>query len=313
MPKISIILDKLEPQIKDFVKDFLLFLEVEKKYSSYTLISYKTDICYFLDFIYLIRKKSVSCQDLENLSVLDFREFLASRRQNNYCNRSLSRCLSSLRSFFNFLNRNNLVTNQQIKKIKTPKIPKAIPKAVDKVNIDLIITAISNQNKQQQWQIARDIALLTLIYGCGLRISEALSVTKKSLENNDVLLITGKGKKQRIIPILPIIKKRITQYLALCPHQIKDNQPIFVNCKADPYSPRLFQKLIAKIRTNLNLPKTITPHAFRHSFATHLLEAGGDLRTIQELLGHQSLSSTQIYTKVDRNRLLNVYNKLHLR
>ena len=311
--KLLLIEDKLDQEVKFLVKKFLLFLEAEKRYSNYTLISYKTDIYYFLDFISNAKQQIISKQLLENLSVLDFRSFLSFRHNKDYANTSLARCLSSLRSLFDFLNNNQLIKNQQIKKIKTPKTLKSVPKAVDSINIDAIIHAIIIQNNKEKWKIARDLALLTLIYGCGLRISESLAVNKKSLENSEVLVITGQGQKQRIVPILGIVKKRIEEYIVLCPHKIKNDQSIFVNSKGGSYSARLFQKLISDIRKNLNLPETITPHAFRHSFATHLLEAGGDLRTIQELLGHKSLSTTQLYTKIDKNRLLSVYNKLHPR
>ncbi len=311
--KLLLIEDKFDEEVKLLVKKFLLFLEVEKRYSSHTLISYQTDIYYFFDFISNVKRQIISKQILEDLLVSDFRSFLSFRHNRNYANTSLARFLSSLRSLFEFLNNNQLVANQQIKKIKTPKTLKSIPKAVDSINIDAIINAIAMQNNKEQWKIARDLALLTLIYGCGLRISESLAVSRKSLENSEMLVITGKGKKQRIVPILGIVKKTIEEYLALCPHKIKNEQSIFVNSKGGVYSARLFQRLIADIRKNLNLPQTITPHAFRHSFATHLLEAGGDLRTIQELLGHKSLSTTQLYTKIDKNRLLSVYNKLHPR
>ena len=311
--KLLSIEESLDAEVSSMVKKFLLFLEVEKRYSSYTLISYRTDIYYFFDFIFNAKKQLINKQTLENLAVSDFRSFLSFRHNQNYSNTSLARCLSSLRSLFDYLNNNKLVKNQQIKKIKTPKILKPIPKAVDGINIDAIINAIALQSDKEQWIIARDLALLTLIYGCGLRISESLGVNKKSLENSETLVITGKGQKQRIVPVLEIIKKRIEKYLALCPYKIKNDQPIFVNSRGGAYSARLFQKLISDIRKNLNLSETITPHAFRHSFATHLLEAGGDLRTIQELLGHKSLSTTQLYTKVDKNRLLNIYNILHPR
>jgi integrase/recombinase XerC len=209
-------------------------------------------------------------------------------------------------------NRNDLIKNQEIKKIKTPKVAKPVPKAVDKIDIDKIFAEIS-AIQESKWQALRDKALLTLIYGCGLRISESLAVTKKSLENSQTLIVSGKGKKQRMVPLLSIVKKRIDEYLKLCPFDILFDSPIFVTVKGEPYSRFDFAKLIQKVRRNLGLNETITPHAFRHSFATHLLENGGDLRSIQELLGHESLATTQRYTKIDKARLLSVYEQFSKR
>lgn len=290
-----------------FVKQFLQFLESEKKYSQNTLISYGCDIENFINFIAAIKNKSVDENDLENLSIHDFRKWLSSRLE-NHINASNARALAALRSLFRFLNKNNLIQNKEIFKIKTPKVAKNLPRSVDKIDIDKIFLDIQKFRKTN-WQAKRDIALLTLIYGCGLRISEALSISKKSIENSQTLIVTGKGKKQRMAPLLPIIKKRINEYLEICPFKPDLNNSIFFSKSGKPYSRRLFSSLIKMIRQDLNLQENITPHAFRHSFATHLLEAGGDLRTIQELLGHENLSTTQKYTKIDKSRLLSVYNQ----
>lgn len=295
----------------DFVEKFLRFLEVEKKYSNNTFESYRIDIFYFLDFIFCTKSKVLSKSDLESLTIYDFRKWLA-RRVENHNNASNARALAALRSLFRFLNQNNLLLNREIEKIKTPKISKPIPKSVDQVDIEKIFLEIEKFHKVE-WKMRRDIALLTLIYGCGLRISEALMVSKKSLENSQNLVVTGKGKKQRIVPLLPMVLKRINEYLAISPFSPLFDQPIFLGSKGKAITRRDFSGLISHIRKNLNLAETITPHAFRHSFATHLLEAGGDLRTIQELLGHESLSTTQRYTKVDKARLLSVYEQFSKR
>lgn len=301
------ITDTCDPATILIVEKFIRFLEVEKRYSAHTLTSYRTDIFYFLDFLFKFREKIISKNDLENLTVHDFRRWLGDRLP-NHINSSNARAVSSLRSFFKFCNQNFLITNTQIEKIKTPKIAKPLPKSVDKVDIDKILAEIANIQKEQ-WCVARDVAMLTLIYGCGLRISEALAVTKKSLENNQTLIVTGKGKKQRMVPLLPVVQQRISEYFKLCPFEIKFDQPIFLGLKGKEYTRRDFSGVILKIRNNLNLQDTITPHAFRHSFATHLLEAGGDLRVIQELLGHENLTTTQRYTKIDKRHLLEVYAK----
>lgn len=319
-------------EVKKLLEKFFVFLEVEKKYSAHTLVSYRTDLFYFCDFIFCSKEKIVDKDMLQNLNLHDFRRWLAARLE-NHINASNARGLSSLRSFFRFLSKNNLLQNADIEKIKTPKIAKAVPKAVDGVDIDKIMAAIRdskleddnnlasntkigslNTAKQKpEWQIKRDLALLTLIYGCGLRISEALAITPKSLANNDFLIVNGKGNKQRMVPLLPIVRKRINDYLAECPFKPLQTKSIFFGARGKPYLARIFSRLLQNIRRHLNLAETITPHAFRHSFATHLLSAGGDLRVIQELLGHESLSTTQRYTKVDKDRLLSAYAQFHPR
>jgi len=299
--------DKCDSKTISIVEDFLRFLEAEKRYSSHTVNSYRIDIFYFFAFLFKFHDQIITKNSLENLTVHDFRRWLGERLP-NHINSSNARAVSSLRSFFKFCNQNSLIENNQITKIRTPKIAKPIPKAVDKIDIDKILNEITKIRKDQ-WQMKRDLALLTLIYGCGLRISEALSVSKKSLQNNQTLIVSGKGKKQRMVPLLPIVNLRINEYLKICPFEIIFDQPLFLSPKGETLSRRDFGKLIQLIRTNLNLSDTITPHAFRHSFATHLLEAGGDLRVIQELLGHENLVTTQRYTKIDKKHLLDVFAK----
>ena len=303
--------DKCNSEVISLIENFLRFLEAERKYSVNTVNSYRIDIFYFLNFLHKSKEKIIDKFDLENLTIHDFRSWLLTRI-NNHNNASNARGLSSLRSMMLFWNRNDLIKNQEIKKIKTPKVAKPVPKAVDKIDIDKIFAEIS-AIQESKWQALRDKALLTLIYGCGLRISESLAVTKKSLENSQTLIVSGKGKKQRMVPLLSIVKKRIDEYLKLCPFDILFDSPIFVTVKGKPYSRFDFAKLIQKVRRNLGLNETITPHAFRHSFATHLLENGGDLRSIQELLGHESLATTQRYTKIDKARLLSVYEQFSKR
>ncbi len=293
------------------LEKFSRYIEAEMRYSRHTLNSYKTDILYFLDFIAKEKNKILSENDLEELTIYDFRSWLGDRMQ-NHNNASNARAMASLRAFFKFLNENNLIKNRQIEKIKTPKIAKAIPKAVEVLDIEKIFSAIANFRKNS-WEVKRDQALMTLLYGCGLRISEGLLISKKSLENSQILTVTGKGKKQRMVPLLPIVKKRIEEYLSELPFALNDGCGIFVATSGKPYSRFDFEHLIKNIRRSLNLSETITPHSFRHSFATHLLESGGDLRSIQELLGHENLSTTQRYTKIDKSRLLSVYNSVQKR
>ena len=316
-------------EVKNLVDDFLLYLASEKRSSKNTIISYKTDIYYFFKFLNSYREEKISIKILEDLKLMDFRAFLANRINEEFTNNSNARAISVLRSFFSYLNKNKKITNSSIRNVKIPKIPKPIPKSVDEIDINKIMELLKSFNKEN-WCYLRDLALLTLIYGCGLRIREAILITKNHLEfdssfaktqaliaakdgKGDFLKILGKGNKEREIPLLPIVKSRINNYLLACPYGMPTSEPIFLGVRGKPYHPTLFQSLIRRIRKALQLPDFITPHAFRHSFATHLLENGGDLRSIQELLGHSSLSATQRYTKVDKNRLLEVYNKTHPR
>lgn len=299
-------------EMQDLVDDFLVYLASQKRCSHHTIISYHTDIFYFFSFLKNQSNISIDKAKLNSLTIQNFRSWLVFRKEQNFSNSSTARAVSCLRSFFKFLNGHKIITNKTIENIKSPKLGKSIPKAVDKIDIDSI-TSIIKEFSKEEWLQKRDLALLTLIYGAGLRISEALSITKNHLNNNGVIIITGKGNKQRMVPILPIIEKRIKEYLEIIPHKINNNAPVFLGLRGKKYQPAMFEKLIQNIREFLNLSNTITPHSFRHSFATHLLEAGGDLRTIQELLGHSSLSTTQRYTKVDKKRLLEVYNRVSIR
>jgi integrase/recombinase XerC len=297
--------------VNKIISGFFIFLQKEKKYSDNTISSYHDDIVNFINFIYKSTNNIVDKNFLENMIVADFRAWL-SERLGDHGNNSNARAISALRSFFRFLNENNLIENRQIFKIKTPKISKPLPRAVDFSDIKKIIEKLENFHKNH-WEVERDQAILFLVYGCGLRISEALSINKIALQNQSSLIITGKGKKQRMVPLIPIIKNKIDNYLAQCPFKIKPQQSIFLTKNNKAYSRRSFAGLILKLRRELNLSEDITPHAFRHSFATSLLQENVDLRTIQELLGHESLSTTQRYTKVDRVRLLESFKKFSKR
>lgn len=290
------------------VESFFHFLQIEKRYSQNTIESYKSDLSQFFRFLFNNKQDLVEINDLEELTIYDFRNYL-SKRLEDHQNISNARSLSCLRSLFKFFNDNDLVLNQEIKKIKSPKISKNIPKSVDKIDIDKILKEIINFSKNK-WHQKRDIALLSLIYGSGLRISESLSISKNDLENQKTIIVKGKGGKERLVPILAIVRQRLEEYLEILPYKIADNQGIFLKNNGKAYTRRDFSGLIAKIRRYLNISENITPHSFRHSFASHLLESGGDLRTIQELLGHKNLSTTEIYTKIDKTKLLKSYQDL---
>jgi len=196
--------------------------------------------------------------------------------------------------------------------LRAPKLPQSVPKPLTVEDADAAITAAGDV-ATSVWQQKRDVAMLTLLYGCGLRISEALGLTLAEAPRGDVLVITGKGHKQRYVPVLPAVTEAIADYLAACPHPLTKSGPLFVGARGGPLNPRLVQRQMQMLRGMLGLPETATPHALRHSFATHLLGGGGDLRAIQELLGHASLSTTQRYTKVEPEHLLKVYEAAHPR
>ncbi len=311
MSKSLEIKDLCDDFVNKIISGFFIFLQKEKKYSINTISSYRDDIVNFINFIYKATNNIVDKNFLENIIVADFRSWL-SERLGDHGNNSNARAISALRSFFRYLNENNLIDNRQIFKIKTPKISKPLPRAVEFSDIKKIIEKLENFHKNR-WEVERDQAILFLVYGCGLRISEALSLNKIALQNQSNLVITGKGKKQRMVPLIPVIKNKIDNYLEQCPFKIKPQQSIFLTKNNKSYSRRCFAGLILKLRRELNLSEDITPHAFRHSFATSLLQENVDLRTIQELLGHESLSTTQRYTKVDRVRLLESFKKFSKR
>ena len=311
MPKNLEIKELCDDFVNKIIIEFFIFLQKEKKYSSNTISSYQDDIVNFINFIYKSTNNIIDKNFLEKLAVVDFRGWL-SERLSNHGNNSNARAISTLRSFFRFLNENNLIENRQIFRIKTPKVSKPLPRAVEFSDIKKIIEKLENFH-ENRWEVERDQAILFLVYGCGLRISEALSLNKIALQNQSNLVITGKGKKQRMVPLIPIIKNKIDNYLAKCPFEIKPQQPIFLTKFNKAYSRRSFAGLILTLRRALNLSEDITPHAFRHSFATALLQENVDLRTIQELLGHESLSTTQRYTKIDRVRLLESFKKFSKR
>ena len=298
--------------MSDLINEFLIYILAEKGQSKNTKLSYENDLKDFFNFVEYKLKLEINLNTLQNLQHKDFMLWLEKYKEDKQSNTSIARHLSSIKSFFKYLEKYKKCKNNIIGIIKSPKIPKSIPKAIDKLNIDKIMECIYDIHYKDIWQRDRDFALCSLIYGSGLRISEAINITKRNFfQHHDFITITGKGNKTRNIPLLPIVIERVNKYIKSCPYIILPDDYLFKSARGLKYSPVLFEKLIQQIRIMLDLPNTITPHAFRHSFATHLLSNGADLRSIQELLGHSSLSTTQRYTKVDKERLLSVYNKIH--
>jgi integrase/recombinase XerC len=292
---------------------WLATLADERRLSALTVDAYERDTRQFLAFL---TRHSGGPADLEAIRTLrpsDLRAYLASRRKDGAGARTLGRGMAGLRSFLRHLEKKGLVNAAGARAVRTPKQPRSLPKPLS-ARQALDVTSHGAQLAEEPWIAARNAAVLTLLYGSGLRISEALALTKADFRpGNPVLRITGKGGKTRIVPLLSAASEAVTAYVATCPFAIAPDEPLFRGARGGPLQPAIIQREMQRLRGALGLPETATPHALRHSFATHLLGAGGDLRAIQELLGHASLSTTQVYTGVDSARLLDIYEKAHPR
>lgn len=292
---------------------WLRFLQTEKRFSDHTVSAYQRDLARFLVFQAGHLGAPPAPADLGNLTVSEFRAFLASRRGEGLTSRSMARVLSSLRSFFRYLDKVENIRNAAISVVRSPKVPRSIPRPLSEVGAQDVIVEVAAM-AGEDWVAARDMAVMTLLYGCGLRISEALSLNVNDLpKGGDSMVIRGKRNRQRMVPVLPVVREAIETYTAMVPLKLDPEGPLFLGQRGARLGPRAIQKAMERVRRTLGLPESATPHAMRHSFATHLLAGGGDLRCIQELLGHASLSSTQHYTEVDSASLLATYQKAHPR
>lgn len=293
---------------------WLSHLKNERRLAEKTLDAYERDLRQFLLFLtgYLGNRPAI--EDVADLKPVDMRGYLSTRRKNGAGARTLGRGLAGIRSFIRFLEKNNLASSAGISAMRAPKQPQTLPKPLPVIDA-LKLTKTDEQMNEEPWIAARDAAIMTLLYGCGLRISEALALTPNDFPNTrtTTLKITGKGGKSRIVPLLPLVSKAVTDYSNQCPYQLDKDAPVFRGARGAPLQAAVLQRAMRLLRSAFGLPDTATPHALRHSFATHLLSGGGDLRTIQELLGHASLSTTQIYTAVDSDRLLEVFENAHPR
>lgn len=300
------------PDLRGAIIAWQEWLASERRCSPHTLAAYSRDLAAFLDFLAGHIGTVPSLAALDVLAPADFRAYLV-RSSNRLSAASRGRLLSVLRNFFRFLTRRGLSKNAAVTVLRRPRLPKLVPKALTIEDATAAIGATS-ELARSPWIALRDRALLTLLWGCGLRISEALALTRAyAPQGTGIVTITGKGGKQRIVPVLPAVADAIATYITACPYRLGPKDPLFVSTRGTPLAPRQVQFRMAKIRLHLGLPETATPHALRHSFATHLMEGGGDLRAIQELLGHASLSTTQRYTAVDAARIIAVFEKHHPR
>ncbi|MCT6886576.1 tyrosine recombinase XerC [Bartonella apis] len=302
------------PQLLSARKDWLEQLQKTRRVAKLTVEAYERDSRQFLSFLCQHLGHIPDISDLSGLRVADMRSFLAYRRNMGVGSRSLGRGLAGIRSFFNFLTRAGLADVPAARIVRTPKQPKSLPKPLNIADA-LHIVDKKTQLDDEPWVASRNAAILTLCYGCGLRISEALSLTPADFSDKNAtsIYVTGKGGKTRLVPVIPAVHEAIEDYLSCCPFILPPDQPLFRGVRGGKLQRAIVERAVQQLRTSLGLPDSVTPHALRHSFATHLLSRGGDLRTIQELLGHASLSTTQIYTGVDTDRLMEVYKKAHPR
>jgi integrase/recombinase XerC len=305
----------IAPKVAAEIENWLAHLGDERRYSPKTLEAYRRDVEQFLEFLTEHLGGAPSLKELAALKPADVRAFLAARRADGIGSRSLMRTLAGLRGFARYLERHGKGKVSALAAVRAPKIGKTLPRPLPVAAARRIADSeLLAGDAAAPWVQARDAAVLALLYGSGLRISEALGVKRADVGGGrDTITVTGKGRKQRMVPVLAQVQKLVADYVALCPYDLPQDGPLFVGAKGGPLSARVVQLAMARLRGALGLAETATPHALRHSFATHLLARGGDLRSIQELLGHASLATTQIYTEVDAERLIEAYRAAHPR
>lgn len=300
----------LTPAIRDLLQDWLTHLRGVRGRAEATLTAYGADVGEFLSFQADHLGGAPGPSGLRGLQTRDLRAWMAAQRSRDVGARSLARRLSAVKAFYNWWAERDGFDATSVLSMRAPKHLRRLPRPLSETGAKDMITGVGTHD-ERDWVQARDMAVVTLLYGCGLRISEALNLTANNLPLPDTLRITGKGGKEREVPVLPAAQEATAKYARLCPHDLAPNTPMFRAIKGGQLGPRAVAKVMETTRMQLGLPSTATPHAMRHSFATHLLDAGGDLRAIQELLGHASLSTTQAYTAVDTARLMEVYNASH--
>lgn len=296
--------------VRDIIFKWYQYLEVQKNYSNNTLSSYKRDLDNFLKFINKYKEQIIDIGLVKSIDIRLIRSWLSNRHSNNYSASSTARALSSVKNFYKFLEKNYNVDCHSIFIVKSPKNILPLPKALTSEETNISLEKI-NMLGDEPWIHMRNKALLTLLYATGLRISEALSITKQHLDNNEYIKIIGKGNKERLVPWIKEVKLLIKEYIKHLPFSLEPDEPIFRGKRGGVLQRAVFNKELINLRRMLGLPEHLSSHSFRHSFATHLLENGADLRSIQDLLGHQDLSTTQRYTKVNKQHLLSIYEKSH--
>jgi len=291
-------------QLDIVIKKWLDYLKAEKGFSKNTIISYHHDIEDYIEFLTEYQACKPDIDELQQVDLVTLRSYLSQKKIDGFSNTSSARNLSGIKNFYRFLYQITNISNDAILNIKSPKKSKTIPKAL---SFSEVMKAIESIGSPDNWVDLRDRAILTLIYATGMRISEALSITKKQL-SGDHIIISGKGSKERMIPWICEAKNTIMDYISSAPFELDDNEPVFRGVKNGALSAGVFSRRLVNLRREIGLPEHMSAHSFRHSYATHLLENGADLRSIQKLLGHSDLTSTQRYTKINLNHLIQSYN-----
>ncbi len=292
--------------------DWLAWLASERRAATHTVNAYRRDIAQFITFAAEHGGGHVSLNKLSGLELRDFRAWLAWLAGRGLTASSRARAVAALRSWFRWLDRSGRMHNDAVNLLRLPKLARRMPRPLAAVEAAALTDAAGAQDTQP-WLAARDQALMLLLYGAGLRLGEALGLNHGDLEAGDRLVVRGKGNKERVVPVLPVVQEALTAYLKTKPHAVTPDEPVFAGARGRRLNPGVAERDMRRLRHQLGLPDTATPHALRHSFATHLLAGGADLRTLQELLGHASLSTTQLYTKIEHTQLERVYRDAHPR
>ena len=303
---------KLADDLNAAVLAWQNWLTSEKRVSEHTLAAYRFDVGNLFHFLGVHRGRQLNCATLAALTLTDFRSWLAYNAANELDAASRARAVAGVRNFYRWLDRTGQLHNGAVELIRLPKQTRRLPRPVsEKAAADIVELASAMQ--EEGWVGLRDEALFTLLYGAGLRISEALNLRHKDLVEGKRLVVNGKGNKQRAVPLLPVVSDALAKYIAACPKAAAENDPVFIGARGEQLNPAVAQRHMRALRRHLGLADSVTPHALRHSFATHLLAGGADLRSLQELLGHSSLSTTQLYTQVDAGQLQQAYRSAHPR
>ena len=305
-----ITLERCEADFAEILEKWQRWLSVEKNLSKHTLRAYCSDMARFIDFLSQYQSEAVSINAISGASITDFRSFLAKQAVKGAAAPTRARSLSSIKNFLNWMDKQGIAHNAAITTVRAPKLPHKLPKPMEEVQAFRLMGGLVLEN----WVDHRNRALFTLLYGCGLRINEALTLNINDVElDREFITVLGKGNKERQVPILQDVRDKIQEYREACPYPETQERALFLGEKGARLHQGVVQKAMRNLRVQLNLPETATPHALRHSFATHLLQNGANLREIQELLGHASLSTTQRYTEVNFEDLRAIYQKAHPR
>ena len=300
------------PDLQNEIEKWQSWLRDERRVSKNTLAAYMFDVANLLSFLEMYKGQQIKLSTFADLTLTDFRAWLAHNAGEQIEAASRARAVAGARNFFRWLDKSGILHNEAIELLKTPKTPRRLPRPVSEISAKDIVAMAKNESKET-WIGLRDEALFTLLYGAGLRIGEALSLRHADLSGGDRITVTGKGNKQRSVPLLPIVRETLEKYAKECPYSNSPKSPLFVGARGEVLNPGVAQRQLRMLRRDLNLPDSVTPHALRHSFATHMLASGADLRSLQELLGHSSLSTTQLYTKVESSQIAATYRAAHPR